>query len=50
MEIQIYFEGNDALRPGFKDFLSELHDLARQAKVTLRLISAKDGPSDFKRL
>ncbi len=49
MEIRIYFEGNDALRPGFRDFFSGLHELARQNKITLRLIAAKNGPNDFKK-
>ena len=49
MEIRIYFEGKSTLKPGFDDFLSELHELARQKSVTLRLVAAKDGPNDFKK-
>ena len=49
MEIRIYFEGTKALRTSFDNFLTELHELARQRNVTLRLIAAKDGPNNFRK-
>ncbi|MBV9678887.1 MAG: DUF4276 family protein [Acidobacteriaceae bacterium] len=49
MDIWIYFEGKSTLRPGFDIFFSQLHELARQNNVTLRLFAAKDGPRDFEK-
>ena len=44
MEIRIYFEGNKAFRGGFEIFFAELRTAAREARSTVELVAAKDGP------
>ena len=50
-EIRIYFEGDKALRPGFREFLRELADLARANRCSFHVVAAGSGPEavkDFK--
>ena len=48
-EIRIYFEGDDALRPGFRGFLGEVADIARSRKCRFNLIAANATPvQDFR--
>lgn len=49
MEIRLYFEGNKALRSGFRIFFSELETAAREAGSNLELIAARDGPHDYRK-
>lgn len=44
-EIRIYFEGDDALRPGFHRFFSEIVENARSRKCRFRLIAANGTPA-----
>jgi hypothetical protein len=47
-EIRIYFEGHNALRPGFSRFFSELRDLAREKRCGFNLIATGGTPTqDF---
>jgi len=47
-EIRIHFEGNEALRPGFHQFLSRIRDAAQVRQIGFRLIAAGGTPdADF---
>jgi hypothetical protein len=47
-EIRIHFEGNEALRPGFHQFLSRIRDAAQLRRIGFRLIAADGTPeADF---
>lgn len=48
-EIRIYFEGNKALREGFREFLRGLRDRARAARIGFELVACDATPAaDFK--
>ena len=49
MEIRIYFEGNNALRTGFRQFFGSLEKAARRARSTIEFIAAKDGVSGYRK-
>jgi hypothetical protein len=47
-EIRIHFEGNEALRPGFRQLLSRIRDAAQVRQIGFRLIAAGGTPeADF---
>src|ERR1700733_15387714 len=43
-EIRIYFEGDDALRPGFRSFLGQIAEAARSRRCRFSLIAASGTP------
>jgi hypothetical protein len=43
-EIRIYFEGDEALRPGFRAFLGQIADAARFRRCRFSLIAANGTP------
>jgi hypothetical protein len=43
-EIRIYFEGDDALRPGFRSFLSQIAEAAKLRRCKFNLIAANGTP------
>jgi hypothetical protein len=45
-EIRIYFEGDDALRPGFRRFLNQIAEKARSRKCKFNLIAANGTPAE----
>jgi hypothetical protein len=48
-KLRIYFEGDDRLRPGFRQFLSEIAEVARAKRCHFDLIAADGTPvEDFR--
>jgi hypothetical protein len=48
-EIRIYFEGDDALRPGFRAFFREIWDMATARRCKVQLIAGEGAAAqDFK--
>ena len=48
-EIRIYFEGDDALKPGFHRFFSEVIRTARDQRCKIQLVAANGTPEqDYK--
>lgn len=45
-EIRVYFEGDDALRPGFRKFLGQLAEQARSQQCRFELIATDGTPVD----
>jgi hypothetical protein len=45
-EIRIYYEGDKALTPGFRKFLSEIYDRARAKPCKVQLIATDGTPSE----
>ena len=45
-EIRIYFEGDDALRPGFRQFLSGIGDIARVRKIGFQPVAVGGRPEE----
>lgn len=47
--LRIYFEGDDVLRPGFRQFLSEIAEVARSGRCRFDLIATNGTPvEDFR--
>lgn len=47
-EIRIYYEGDQCLRPGFSQFLSDIRSKAREKRCRFDLIAAEGTPArDF---
>jgi hypothetical protein len=47
-ELRVYFEGDDRLRPGFRQFLSEIAEAARSKRCYFDLIATEGTPAqDF---
>jgi hypothetical protein len=44
-ELRIYFEGDDRLRPGFRQLLSEIAEAARSKKCRFELIATDGTPA-----
>jgi Domain of unknown function (DUF4276) len=45
-EIRIYFEGDKALRPGFRQFLSEVGDIARMKRIRFQPVAVGGRPEE----
>jgi Domain of unknown function (DUF4276) len=49
MELRLYFEGDNGLKPGFHKFLKEIVDVARSQRCKFQLVEANGNPvQDFR--